>query len=192
MLYYCGGESVVLLRYCKLVTTYFLHPPFIFPGPPQQSLRSSTLALIAGFLVRAVQDNIECMGCLDKLRAPTSVSTTALIAGIDRGGLSYPTLAFVGFITRLKNSASRVAAELVKGPQPLKKFAAVILPSAVKNPLFECLVDKSEAHIMRLLKLIVQKFMRPFSTNFAGHPTERNAKRKLLNKKPCSRKVIKV
>ncbi|KAK8769863.1 hypothetical protein V5799_013673 [Amblyomma americanum] len=79
-----------------------------YPSLPPQSLRSSTLALIAGFLVRAVQDNIDCLGCIDKLRAPTCTSTTtALIAGINRGELSYPTLAFVGFVSILDGAASK-------------------------------------------------------------------------------------
>ncbi|XP_075555958.1 uncharacterized protein LOC142588270 [Dermacentor variabilis] len=165
----------------------------LFPGLPQQSLRLSTLALIAGFLVRAVQDNIDCLGCIDKLRAPTCTSTTtALIAGIDRGGLSYPTLAFVGFVSLLEGATSKAAAVLVKGPQPLKKFGEVVLPSIVKNPLFMCSTNHSEAHRMELVRLVLKKFMRPFLTNFAGLLTEGNAKRNALNRKPNCRKVLEV
>ncbi|KAM7295701.1 uncharacterized protein ISCGN_020974 [Ixodes scapularis] len=164
-----------------------------YPGAPQQSLRSSTLALIAGFLVRAIQDNIDCEGCLVKLQAPTSRSTTtALIAGIDRGGLSYPTSTFVGFISHLESAASSVAPVLVTVPQPLKKFVNLVLPAVVKNPLFECSKDKTVSHRMALLNIILRKFMRPFLSNFTSKLTETQAKRKRLNSKPMSRKVLKV
>ncbi|XP_075721826.1 uncharacterized protein LOC119186338 [Rhipicephalus microplus] len=164
-----------------------------YPCPPQQSLRSSTLALIAGFLVRAIQDNIECEGCLVKLQAPSSSSpTTALIAGIDRGGLSYPTLPFVGFVHHLEQAASRVASVLVKGPQPLKKFSAVVLPSLLKSPLFDCAEDKSVPHKTKLVSVVLQKFMRPFLSNTANGLTVSNAKKKALKTKPTSRKVLKV
>ncbi|CAN7941157.1 unnamed protein product [Ixodes hexagonus] len=142
--------------------TFFAGPP------PPQSLRASTLAMIAGFLVRAIQDGIDCDGCLLKLRAPTSHSTTtALIAGIDRGGLSYPTLAFVGFVSHLENAASSVAPALVRGPQPLKRFSSRVLPSVLKNPLFECRTDKTVSHRTNLVNLL-RKFMRPFLANFAN------------------------
>ncbi|XP_037268860.2 uncharacterized protein LOC119160746 isoform X2 [Rhipicephalus microplus] len=164
-----------------------------FPSPPTQSLRASTLALIAGFLVRAVQDNSCCEGCLMKIQAPKSSSTTtALIAGIDRGGLSYPSLPFVGFLSVLEGAASKAAAILVKGQKPLQKFSSIVLPSLLKNSLFACTMNNSVSHRAALLNLILRKFMRPFLANYANNLTEAHSKRKLLNRKPLSRKVLKV
>lgn len=114
-----------------------------------------------------------------KLQAPSSSSpTTALIAGVDRGGLSYPTLPFVGFVHHLEQAASRVTSVLVKGPQPLKKFSAVVLPSLLKSPLFHCAQDKSVPHKTKLVSVILQKFMRPFLSNTANGLTVCNAKKK--------------
>ncbi|KAH7985769.1 hypothetical protein HPB49_026279 [Dermacentor silvarum] len=164
-----------------------------YPSAPQRSLRASTLAMIAGFLVRAVQDCIECEGCLINMRAPVSHSTTtAIIAGMDRSGLSYPTLAFVGFVSRLENAASSVAPALVRGPKPLKKFTDLVLPSLQKNPLFVCPKDTPEPHRLALLRLLVQKFMRPFLANFTSDLAQEHAKRKIINAKPKSRKILKV
>ncbi|XP_075743746.1 uncharacterized protein LOC142802647 [Rhipicephalus microplus] len=166
-----------------------------FPSPPTQSLRASTLALIAGFLVRAVQDNICCEGCLMKIQAPKSSSTTtSLIAGIDRGGLSYPSLPFVGFVSVLEGAASKAAAILVKGQKPLQKFSSIVLvlPSLLKNSLFACTMNDSVSHRAALLNLILRKFMRPFLANYANNLTEAHSKRKLLNRKPLLRKVLKV
>ncbi|KAM7281505.1 uncharacterized protein ISCGN_005772 [Ixodes scapularis] len=164
-----------------------------YPCPPQQSLKASTLALIAGFLVTAVQDRIQCEGCLLKLQAPHSCSpTTALIAGIDRGGLSYPTLAFVGFVCHLERAATGAATVLARGPKPLKTFTSAVLPALMKNPFFECPQDSSVAHKRALVSLLLSKFMRPFLANLTNGMTEAHAKRKLLKKKPMSRKVLKI
>ncbi|XP_049271008.1 uncharacterized protein LOC125756192, partial [Rhipicephalus sanguineus] len=166
---------------------------FILSGPPTQSLRASTLALIAGFLVRAVQDNICCEGCLMKIQAPKSNSTTtALIAGVDRGGLSYRSLPFVGFVSILEGAASKAAAILMKRQKPLQKFSSIVLPSLLKNSLFACTMNDSVSHRAALLNLILRKFMRPFLAIYANNLTEAHSKRKLLNKKPLSRKVLKV
>lgn len=81
---------------------------------------------------------------------------------------------------------------LVKGPQPLKKFSAVVLPSLLKSPLFDCAEDKSVPHKTKLVSVILQKFMRPFLSNTANGLTVSNAKKKALKTKPTSRKVLKV
>lgn len=57
---------------------------------------------------------------------------------------------------------------LVKGPQPLTKFPAVVLPSLLKSPLFNCAQDKSVSHKTKLISVIVLKFMRPFLFNTAN------------------------
>lgn len=166
---------------------------FVFAGHPLPSLRSSTLAMIAGFLVRAVEDNIECEGCLSNLREPTSSSTTTeLIAGIDRGGLSYPSLPFVGLVSHLDGAATSVAPILMKESRPLKNFVSLVLPSLAKNPLFSCKTNGTTTHKMALLELIVKKFMRPFLSNFSRAVTELHVKSKRLSVKPQSRKVLKV
>lgn len=169
-------------------------PTLILTGAPDRSLRASTLAMIAGFLVRAVQDGIEFEGCLNNLRAPASQSaTTAIIAGMDRGGLSYPTLAFAGFVSRLEKLESSVAPVLVRGPRPLKKFADLVLPSLRKNPLFMCTKTQPSLTEWRYyIRLVTQKFMRPFLANFTSDLAEQHAKRKVINAKPKSRKVLKV
>lgn len=90
--------------------------------------------MIAGFLVRAVEDNIECEGRLSTLREPTSSSTTTeLIAGIDRGELSYPSLPFVGLVPHLDGAATSVAPILVKESRLLKNFVLLVLSSMAKK-----------------------------------------------------------
>lgn len=166
---------------------------FVFAGHPIPSLRSSTLMMIAGFLVRAVEDNIECEGRLSNLWEPTSSSrTTELIAGIDRGELSYPSLPFVGLVPHLDGAATSVAPILVKESRLLKNFVLLVLSSLAKKPCLLCKSDGPTTHKMALLELIVKNFMRPFLSNFSRAVTELHAKSKRRSVKPQSRKVLKV
>nr|XP_037270149.1 uncharacterized protein LOC119161734 [Rhipicephalus microplus] len=164
-----------------------------YSHPPQKSLRSRTLALITGFLVRAVQDNIVGEECVMKLKSLTlNSTTTVIIADIDSGGLSYPSIAFVGFVSLLEYAASRAVPLLIKRPQPRQKFTCAVLPSVIKNPLFKCERNDSVAHTTALVKLILVKFLRPFRAKCSSNVTETHAKRKLLHAKPQSLKVLKV
>lgn len=79
-----------------------------------------------------------------KLQSPgTQSTTTALIAGIHRGGLSYHTVTFIGIVILLEGDASRMTAELVRRPRPLRRFACMTAPSLMKNSLRQCPVDDS-------------------------------------------------
>lgn len=95
-------------------------------------------------------------------------------------------------MSQLEEAASEVATALVKQLQPLKKFSDMVLPSLLKNTFFVCSADNSMPHRTLLLKVLLRNFMRPFLTNFTNKLTEQQAKRKVLDKKPLSRKVLKV
>ncbi|XP_040354454.2 LOW QUALITY PROTEIN: uncharacterized protein LOC120850237 [Ixodes scapularis] len=165
----------------------------MLPGTPQPGLQASTLGLVAGFLVRAVQDNISCLGCLDTVKAPASSSpTTALIVNIDRGGLSYPRLSFVGLVINLEKAASASVTALLKSKRPVQQFLGAVLPALCRNPLLQCEHDSSEDHRRALATVIVRKFMRPFLVNHTRNVSERKRKKKNLKGKPESRKVLKV
>lgn len=140
-----------------------------------------------------MQDNIPCPGCLDTVKAPASSSpTTALIANIDRGGLSYPRLSFVGFVVNLEKAASASVTALLKSRWPVKKFVEAVLPAVCKNPLLQCEHDASEDHRRALATVIIRKFMRPFLANHTRNVSEKKQKAKNLNSKPESRKLLKV
>lgn len=143
--------------------------------------------------MRAVQDNVDCESCRVNLQAPRNHSTTtALVASIDRGGLSYPSLRFVGFVSQLEETASEVATALLKQPQPLKEFSDMVLPSLLKNSFVVCSTNNGASHRTLLLKVLLRKFMRPFLAYFTSKLMQQQAKRKVLDTKPLSRKVLKV
>lgn len=163
------------------------------PDAPRPGVKTSTLALIAGYLVKAVQDSTECSGCVELLKGPSSRScTTALIAGIDRGGLCYPKLEFVGFLFHLETAANAMAKPLLNVPHPLRHFVDKVMPHVVQNPLFSCGVNPALEHKRGLVRLILEKFMRPFLSNYANNASERGVKRRAVGSKPLSTKVLKL
>ncbi|KAM7296142.1 uncharacterized protein ISCGN_021331 [Ixodes scapularis] len=171
----------------------YIHALEMLPGTPQPGLQASTLNLVVGFLVRAVQDKISCPGCLDTVKAPASSSpTTALIVNIDRGGLSYPRLSFVGFVINLERAASTSVIALLKSRRPVQQFLGAVLPAVCRNPLLQCEHDSSEDHRRALATVIVRKFTRSFLVNHTRNVSERKWKKKNLKVKPESRKVLKV
>lgn len=64
--------------------------------------------------------------------------TTVFISGIDKDGLSYPTLALVGLVSHLEGAATIMAPILVKEPQLLIKvrLSSASFPRTWKNPQF--------------------------------------------------------
>lgn len=98
------------------------------PVPPRESLKSATLALLAGYLVQVVKEKLTCDGCLEGLKSERSPSLlTGLIFSVDRGGLSYPTSTFVGFIVSLEEASLKLLPNLMRHPQPLKSFLRYFL-----------------------------------------------------------------
>ncbi|KAG0441193.1 hypothetical protein HPB47_016017 [Ixodes persulcatus] len=157
-----------------------------------QDCKPAHLDLAAGFLVRAVQDNISCLGCLDTVKVPASSSpTTALIVNIDRGGLFYPRLSFVGFVINLERAASASVTALLKSRRPVQQFLGAVLPAVCRNPLLQCEHDSSEDHRRALATVIERKFMTPFFVNHTRNVSETKRKKNLKGK-PESRKVLKV
>lgn len=152
----------------------------------------ASLAMIGGFIVRAASEHIPCADCIAVLQgARSSTPHLGLINHQDRGGLFYPTQ------------------ELVKLLQGLRRFVDYVLSHrrSISKP-FEVCVDRSvrvleslpvlsygnqdPAHRRSLLELIVRKFIKPLLTNYAQGATDRSASFKRLQRKPLSRKVLKL
>ncbi|XP_064469557.1 uncharacterized protein LOC135384276 [Ornithodoros turicata] len=162
------------------------------PVAPEPGIKATTIILIAGYLVRAVSDNIACHKCIQQMEAPRTQSpTTSIIWNLDRGGLSYPNLQFVGFVGTLILVAEKVAAKMLLTKQPQKQFVNALVPVVGNNPLF-IHSGGSKEHTEALVRLTLRKFTRPFLTNETRRLSEANEKVKNLAKKPQSRKVLKV
>uniref|UniRef100_A0A6G5AGZ2 Uncharacterized protein n=1 Tax=Rhipicephalus microplus TaxID=6941 RepID=A0A6G5AGZ2_RHIMP len=172
----------------------FLHTfHFYLPtGAPQPGIRASTLGLIAGFLVKAAEDCITCDDCIGKIKAPSSSGpATAVIFNLDRGGLSYPTISFLSFVSTLERAAEAFAPLAISKKRPMALFVQTVLPAVALNPLFSHKGATSE-HREAMARLVLQKFSRPFFSNYVRDKTAKEGKRKRIAEKPKSRKILKV
>ncbi|XP_049525969.1 uncharacterized protein LOC125946502 isoform X2 [Dermacentor silvarum] len=164
----------------------------IYCGPPQPGIRASTLGLIAGFLVKAAEDGINCNLCLEKIKAPRSSSpATAVIFNLDRGGLSYPTLAFLSFVCTLEKAAEAFAPFAISEKKPVALFMQTTLQAAAQNPVFRH-EGATRAHKETTARLVLQKFSRPFFANYVADKTTKEAKARRIMEKPKCRKILKV
>lgn len=122
-----------------------------------------------------------CGGSLATVKAPASCSsTTTPISSIDRGGLWYPRVAFVGFVIAPEGTAGTVIHTLLKTHPPLQEFSLAVTPPITKNPLLSYRDDMSDTHRKKLVVPIVKKFMRPFLANYVKNASEENQENKML------------
>ncbi|XP_037526278.2 uncharacterized protein LOC119403411 [Rhipicephalus sanguineus] len=163
-----------------------------YGGPPQPGIRASTLGLIAGFLVKAAEDCISCDQCIDKIKAPSSSGpATAVIFNLDRGGLSYPTLSFLSFVGTLERAAEAFAPLAICKKRPMALFVQTVLPAVALNPLFSH-EGATREHREAIARLVLQKFSRPFFSNYVRDKTTKEGKAKRIAEKPRCRKIFRV
>lgn len=63
----------------------------VFIDVPTPGMRSRTVGLNAGFLVKFVEDHVNCAACVDTIKAPSTCSlSTALISNIEPRRLVLP------------------------------------------------------------------------------------------------------
>ncbi|XP_064479605.1 uncharacterized protein LOC135392838 [Ornithodoros turicata] len=163
------------------------------PAAPCPGIKAATVALIGGYLVKVIEEKINCAGCLERFKCEAqSGPTVAVINNLDRGSLSYPSPQFVSFLVTLESAASSIRHLLLETPKPLSWFVSKVSPAVHENALFTCATDVSDAHKTMLVQTVLEKFVRPFLTNISAHITQESQKKKVLHNKPLSRKVLKL
>lgn len=161
---------------------------------PSVSMTTAAAAYIGGYLVRVVEENIQCDDCVNRVSSAQSPSPImALIKGKDRGGLRYPKPIFVMLLTRLERVVDEALKSMIGQPRILRTLSDMLLPYMSRNPVLQCGKD---VHSEILSKLILQKFLRPYITNFTNNLTDQFrrdyvAKRKENSEKKLSRKSVK-
>ncbi|KAH8026897.1 hypothetical protein HPB51_026232 [Rhipicephalus microplus] len=154
----------------------------------------AAVSLIAGYISRVGSEKTDCERCVSlvlKAKGSSTGATDGLISHQDKGGLCYPT------------------AELVHVLHALKRFVDVILlhRAALLKPLQTCVVKGADV-IVGLLVLQFdhcdqfqrhksiergcRKFMKPLFTNFAVNFTDEKSVARLYQRKPLSRKFLKL
>ncbi|XP_064470068.1 uncharacterized protein LOC135384812 [Ornithodoros turicata] len=150
---------------------------------PPRGMKTATLALVAGFLAQVVKERTDCSGCLRGIQGPSTGSPNlGLVHNLDRGGLSYPTAHFLGFVCTLEETAQALLPTLLTLNRPLQGFIRAALPEVMLNPLFHC--NQNPLHCKTVAQLVLMKFLRPFIDNTCRDHTQRQARKKLVQNKP--------
>ncbi|KAL1439171.1 hypothetical protein MTO96_047387 [Rhipicephalus appendiculatus] len=155
-------------------------------------LNVASVAMVGGFIVRAATENIPCAECIALLQG-TKANTPllGLIAHQDRGGLMYPSQELIKLLTCLRRFVDSVLPHRKCFAKPLKMCVERTVEVLVELPLLRCSSTDTD-HRRRLMQLIATKFIKPLFSNYALGTTDRHATVKLLQRKPISRKVLKM
>ncbi|KAH9365035.1 hypothetical protein HPB48_007960 [Haemaphysalis longicornis] len=144
----------------------------------------ASVALIGGYIARSANERIPCESCTCLLQGPKSdAAILGLIVHQDRGGLFYPSQELVKVLLGLRKFADTV---LDNRKSVFKPLQISMEKSDETLPVLLC-NNKDKEHRNTLLQLIAKKF-----TNYAAGVTDHNRVAKLLERKPLSRKVLKL
>lgn len=152
----------------------------------------ASLAMMGGFIVRAASEHIPCADCIAVLQgARSSTPLLGLISHQDRGGLFYPTQELVKLLIGLRRFVDCVLSHRRSISKPLEVCVQRSVQVLESLPVLSC-GNQDLAHRRNLLEFVARKFIKPLLTNYAQGATDRSASVKLLERKPLSRKVLKL
>lgn len=166
--------------------------------PPPRGVFSATVGIVGGYLVRTIEDNIECVDCQLLLGSPRTIApSSAIINNLDRGGLRYPKPEFVHVLIILDRLTKEILEKENLKIKVLQALVEFLMPYLTKNSIFTCSVDKtsnSKDHTIALCSLVLKKFLKFYVTNYGNKCTEdyNVQKKNNIKKKPLSRKILKI
>ena len=153
---------------------------------PEPNLFSASVAFLSGYIILKLQQKKQCDDCVAPLLSTTLPGPLMkLITLQDRGGLLYPNEPFVGLVKRIAEITQEVLPHLTFN-RTCGQLIKILEPHLLQNPLLSCQQHQSEFCVM--LIVIVA---RPVLSNICLEKTD-SLKRKMLDNKPSSRKVLKV
>lgn len=153
------------------------------------NLQTVSQALVCGYLVRVIEERVNCDMCISNISMPkVSTPLMDIIRHQDRGGLKYPKPCFVGLIKHLQ--------EFVEAAVPYCKKSSCLVQTIstyVTLPLTQCtlLMCGEQNHQQIISELLVLKFVRPLLTNIGNRRTQK-VSRSVCHSKPSSRKILKL
>ncbi|XP_040071853.1 uncharacterized protein LOC120844246 [Ixodes scapularis] len=150
----------------------------------------AALAMVGGYLARAIGERTSCEGCLSLLTKPSSSAPSdALIKHQDRGGLLYPSGELLHVLYSLRRYIEVVLAKKRNLKRPLKEAVDNAAKVLRERNLLVCTVP---GHHEKLVDVLLTKFFRPIFTNFAMKVTDKHDFVRIFEVKPLSRKVLKL
>lgn len=153
---------------------------------PDASIYSASVAFVAGYIIRKVEQKFQCADCISPLLTKTVPGhLLRLISLQDRGGLIYPSGVFVGLVKRISDVIQELL-PFLKYNKTCSQLTELIDSSLKRNPLLSCSPHKTE-----LCTTIIQTVAKPVIDNICLEQTD-SVKRKIICNKPLSRKVLKL
>lgn len=161
----------------------------------ESTLTTATLAVIASYLIRTVKDNLNCENCKQLfVSKDVGIPALSLLKNLNRGGYFYPTLQFLKIVCAFDSAAKIALPYMYKDKNPLKKIKDILHPVLIRNPTVKCDSPTNDGnHESKLCDLLLNKFLRPYISNFCRRMSEEaRCKKTALYSKPLSRKVHKI
>ena len=109
---------------------------------PGTHLKTSSLAIVAGYIFRTVELEIICTGCLDNFStAKTNSPLLSQIAFQDRGGLRYPSVHFIFSLSVIQNFIEQ-AVKILPLTNVCKHLNSYIIPNLLQSSVLKCYLPK--------------------------------------------------
>ncbi|KAH7961100.1 hypothetical protein HPB52_002467 [Rhipicephalus sanguineus] len=154
----------------------------------------AAVSLVAGYISRIVSkktDYERCVSLVLKAKGSSTSATDGLISHQDRGGLCYPTPELVRVLHALKRFVDAMLLDRASLHKPLETCVMKSVDVIVLLPVLTCdRCDQSQRR--KLIELVCRKFMKPLFRNHAVDFTDKKSVAKLYQKKPLSRKFLKL
>lgn len=158
----------------------------IFFSESQVTMTSVTIAMIAGYLVHAAEQQTSCENCLQLISSPANQGpAVSLIHFQDRGGLRYPN-AFFRCLVQIVYDFVIEAVHYLPRKALLKSLVSFLKPRFSQE--LKCDTCKDEEMSLFLLG----KLVKPLLDNIAKDISSKYEVIRKLNQKPLNRKVLKV
>lgn len=181
-LYFHNGQEELLLPMEIRFHIQNLHKNDV----PEATIYSASVAFVAGYIIRKVEQKFVCDACISPLLTKTVPGhLLRLISLQDRGGLIYPSGIFVGVVKRISDAIQELL-PFLQCNKTCNQLIQLIEPSLKRNPLISC-----SLHKMELCTTIIQIVAKAVLDNICFEQTD-SVKRKVVNHKPLSRKVLKL
>lgn len=127
----------------------------------------ASIALIGGYLARALSERLSCESCIQLVEKPKgNAPVDGLIGYQDRGGLKYPTKELVTVLIGLKRFVDMMLFHGKSISKLLETSVEHAVDVLVDIPILVC-ENKEAGHRKMFLGLLCRKFIKPLLTNHA-------------------------
>lgn len=161
------------------------------PETQRSTLKLASIAYLAGYVIRVMEENKFCQLCLENVsQADSDSPLVGLIKLLNRGDLRYPRQSFIMLIATVTTFVERAVPYLRESPGIYQIIESHLFPRIAACPYIQC--GLNDEHSNQIAELICKKVVPLMVTNITKTISARFERVKELVTKPLSRKVHKV